>query len=180
MLKIITANLNGIRSAANKGFLNWMGAQQQDLVCVQELKAQAGDLGADITSPEGYYGYFHYAEKKGYSGVGIYSRYRADSVIMGVGDAEFDGLVVAGFEVQAVVIFQRAPGASVEGVIVKEIEGAGDGLLVFVQRDDEQDVFRHGFADAQKKIKIQNQIQNQIYSLGAPLSGRTQLKNLSQ
>jgi exodeoxyribonuclease-3 len=90
VLKIITANLNGIRSAANKGFLNWMGAQQQDLVCVQELKAQAGDLGADITSPEGYYGYFHYAEKKGYSGVGIYSRCRADSVIMGVGDAEFD------------------------------------------------------------------------------------------
>jgi len=57
---------------------------------MQELKAQAGDLTEQMQNPEGYYGYFHYAEKKGYSGVGIYSKIKADSVIEGLGIADID------------------------------------------------------------------------------------------
>lgn len=90
MLKIITANLNGIRSASTKGFLEWMAAQDADIVCVQELKAQAGDLSAQMSSPAGYHGYFHCAEKKGYSGVGIYSRRKPERVVAGIGHAGFD------------------------------------------------------------------------------------------
>lgn len=89
-MKIITINLNGIRSAASKGFFRWMLAQQADIVCVQELKAQAADLTPDMLAPPGYSGYFHYAEKKGYSGVGIYCRSKPDKVIEGLGIAEFD------------------------------------------------------------------------------------------
>ena len=89
-MKIITANLNGIRSAANKGFFTWMLAQQADIVCVQELKAQAADMVQDMLSLPGYHGYFHYAEKKGYSGVGIYTKRKPDAVIEGLGIAEFD------------------------------------------------------------------------------------------
>ncbi|MRR52357.1 MAG: exodeoxyribonuclease III [Rhodocyclaceae bacterium] len=89
-MRIVTANLNGIRSAASKGFFDWMLGEQADVVCVQELKAQAGDLMPAMRSPAGYHGCFHYAEKKGYSGVGIYSRRRPDRVVEGIGHAGFD------------------------------------------------------------------------------------------
>ena len=89
-MRIITINLNGIRSAATKGFYDWFAQQDADIVCLQELKAQAADMTEQMLAPHGYHGYFHYAEKKGYSGVGIYSRHKPDAVISGLGIAEFD------------------------------------------------------------------------------------------
>lgn len=89
-MKIITLNVNGIRSAANKGFFQWMPAQQADVICVQELKAQPNDMTPEMKAPDGYHGYFHCADKKGYSGVGIYSRHDPDNVIEGVGIPEID------------------------------------------------------------------------------------------
>jgi len=89
-MKIISANLNGIRSAAKKGFFEWMTAQEADFICVQELKAQAADMTPEFLSPAGYHGYFHYAAKKGYSGAGVYSRSKAERVTMGFGVEEFD------------------------------------------------------------------------------------------
>lgn len=89
-MKIISLNLNGIRSATNKGLYAWLKNQDADFICMQELKAQAGDMTEQMLNPEGYYGYFHYAEKKGYSGVGIYSKIKADSVIEGLGIDDID------------------------------------------------------------------------------------------
>jgi exodeoxyribonuclease-3 len=89
-MRIITLNLNGIRSACNKGLLEWFGKQNADILCVQELKAQAADMTPDMLSPHGYHGYFHYAEKKGYSGVGIYCKNKPDNVIVGLNIPEFD------------------------------------------------------------------------------------------
>ncbi len=89
-MRIITVNLNGIRSAASKGFFAWMQMQGADYVCVQELKAQQADMREEMLHPDAYYGYFHYAEKKGYSGVGIYSKRQADEVIVGLGIADID------------------------------------------------------------------------------------------
>ena len=89
-MRIITLNLNGIRSASSKGFFDWLQHQSADIVCVQELKAQETDMTPDMLAPQGYHGYFHYAEKKGYSGVGIYSRKKPDNVIVGLGMSEFD------------------------------------------------------------------------------------------
>jgi exodeoxyribonuclease III len=83
-MRIITANLNGIRSASNKGFLDWLQTTQADVVCVQELKAQVADMTAEMLTPANYVGYFHYAEKKGYSGVGIYCKQKPDAVIVGL------------------------------------------------------------------------------------------------
>ncbi len=77
--------MNGIRSAANKGFFSWMQLQNADIICLQEVKAQAADMSAEMLNPPGYFGYFHYAEKKGYSGVGIYTKTRPDKVIEGLG-----------------------------------------------------------------------------------------------
>ena len=89
-VRIITINLNGIRSAAGKGFYEWLAQQDADIVCLQELKAQVADMTGQMRASPGYHGYFHCAEKKGYSGVGIYTRHRPDAVIKGLGIAEFD------------------------------------------------------------------------------------------
>jgi exodeoxyribonuclease-3 len=90
MLKIVTLNLNGIRAAVKKGWLDWLVSQDADIVCVQELKAQSADLSAEMSSPPGVSGYFHYAEKKGYSGVGLYAKRPPERVREGIGVAEFD------------------------------------------------------------------------------------------
>jgi len=90
MLRIISANLNGIRSAAKKGFMEWLNHQSADFICVQELKAQEVDLAPEILSPHGLNAYFHYAEKKGYSGSGIFTPHAVEHMQLGFGNPEFD------------------------------------------------------------------------------------------
>lgn len=90
MLRIITLNLNGIRSAWNKGFSRWAETQNADVVCLQELKAQLPDLSGEMKAAGGLHAYYHCAEKKGYSGVGLWCRQEPDQVIEGTGCAEFD------------------------------------------------------------------------------------------
>ena len=89
-MRIVSANLNGIRSASNKGFFDWLATSGVDVLCVQELKAQLPDLSDGMRAPDGYHGFFHPAEKKGYSGVGIYSRAKPDRVVEGLGIADID------------------------------------------------------------------------------------------
>lgn len=74
MLRVITANLNGIRSAAKKGFFDWLATKDADILCLQETKAQEHQLIESTFRPEGYQCTFFDAQKKGYSGVAIYSR----------------------------------------------------------------------------------------------------------
>jgi exodeoxyribonuclease-3 len=88
--RIVSVNLNGIRSAAGKGFFDWLAGQAADVVCVQELKAQEPDLAEALRAPLGYLGWFHCAEKKGYSGVGLYARRAPDRLEAGIGNPEFD------------------------------------------------------------------------------------------
>ncbi len=90
MLRIISLNLNGIRSAWSKNVLPWVASQQADIVCLQELKAQASDLSPEMRQPDGMQAFYHCAEKKGYSGVGVWSRQRPDRVIEGFDGGEFD------------------------------------------------------------------------------------------
>ena len=89
-MRVISLNLNGIRSAASKGVYAWLKTQQADLVCLQEIKAQAADLSLEMLNPPGLHGYFHYAEKKGYSGVGIYAQKQPDQIIEGLGISDID------------------------------------------------------------------------------------------
>ncbi len=89
-MRIITANVNGIRSAGRKGFFDWLIKQQADVVCIQETKAQLHQLEDDIYCPEGYHCYYHDAQKKGYSGVALYCKQKPDAVIEGMDNQEFD------------------------------------------------------------------------------------------
>jgi exodeoxyribonuclease-3 len=117
MLRVITLNLNGIRSASAKGFLKWLARQKADVVCVQELKAQAADMTAEMLAPKGFHGFFHYAEKKGYSGVGLYSKRQPDCVSEGIGVREFDAegrYVRADFGTLSVISIYLPSGSSGE------------------------------------------------------------------
>ncbi len=90
-MRILTLNLNGIRSAASKGAFRWLREQDADVICLQETKAQVDQLdGHDIDVP-GYHRYFYDAQRKGYSGVALYARREPDEVLRGFGVAEFDG-----------------------------------------------------------------------------------------
>lgn len=89
-MRIISLNANGIRAAARKGFFDWMRHQDADVICIQETKAQIHQLTDDVFSPDGYHCYYEDAEKKGYSGVAIYSRREPDDVVRGFGMSEFD------------------------------------------------------------------------------------------
>ncbi len=81
MLRIITVNVNGIRSAARKGFFEWLEQQAADVVCLQEVRAQLDQITDPIFYPKGYHCHYHCAERKGYSGVAIYSKCVPDKVI---------------------------------------------------------------------------------------------------
>ncbi|MCG9056467.1 exodeoxyribonuclease III [Laribacter hongkongensis] len=86
MTRIVSANLNGIRSATQKGFFDWLATTGADVVCVQELKAQLADLKPEHRTPAGFpFAAFHCAGKKGYSGVGLYARREPDRVVEGLG-----------------------------------------------------------------------------------------------
>ncbi|WP_046112882.1 exodeoxyribonuclease III [Aquincola tertiaricarbonis] len=90
MFRLVTLNLNGIRSAATKGFEAWAAQTGADCMGVQEVKAQADTVVGRFDSLDGMAGHFHYAEKKGYSGVGLYSRKPPTDVILGFDPDEFD------------------------------------------------------------------------------------------
>jgi exodeoxyribonuclease III len=90
-MRVITVNVCGIRSAAGKGLFRWLRRQRADFICLQETKAREEQLAGHDVRLAGYHSYFCDAERKGYSGVALYSRAKPERVVRGFGIAEFDG-----------------------------------------------------------------------------------------
>jgi exodeoxyribonuclease-3 len=90
MAKIITYNVNGIRSAMNKGLIEWMKAANPDIICFQEIKAEPSQIDVTVFENLGYHHYWYPAQKKGYSGVAILTKTKPDHVEYGCGIAEYD------------------------------------------------------------------------------------------
>jgi exodeoxyribonuclease III len=90
MFRLVTLNLNGIRSAADKGFVQWAEQAGADCIGVQEVKAQADTVQGRFDTLGDLQGHFHYAQKKGYAGVGLYARKTPSDVKIGFGSKEFD------------------------------------------------------------------------------------------
>jgi exodeoxyribonuclease-3 len=90
LFKLTSLNLNGIRSATTKGVEAWIAQTMPDCICVQEVKAQAADVAGKFEALAGLKGHFQFAEKKGYSGVGIYTRHEPSDVVIGFDGGEFD------------------------------------------------------------------------------------------
>ena len=95
-MKIISLNLNGLRSASSKGLFAWLGEQDADIICAQEVRMQQDQRDQEtkkkgaIWTPDGYHGEFNDASSKGYSGVAVWSKVRADSYHRGIGVEAFD------------------------------------------------------------------------------------------
>lgn len=122
-MKIISYNLNGIRSATSKGLLTWLDEAQPDVVCFQETKAQPDQLEAAIRQPTAFpYAYYHSAEKKGYAGVAIWSKTAPKHVEYGMGISEYDreGRVIRadfkGYSVMSVYFPSGTSGDERQGV----------------------------------------------------------------
>lgn len=90
MTKLISWNVNGLRAVEKKGFLNWLEQEDPDILGLQEIKALKDQLSENLQSPEGYFGYFNSAEKKGYSGTAIYSKQKPQEVTTGLHIAKFN------------------------------------------------------------------------------------------
>ncbi len=90
LFKLTSLNLNGIRSATSKGVAAWLEQHAPDCICVQEVKAQAADVAGKFEVLAGMKGHFQFAEKKGYSGVGVYTRHEPSDVVAGFDGGEFD------------------------------------------------------------------------------------------
>jgi exodeoxyribonuclease III len=91
MFRILTLNVNGIRSATTKGLFRWLPDADADVVCLQEVKAHEGDIPGACLVPDDLHGYFHCAQKKGYSGTALYAKKQPLHVTLGFGAPEFDG-----------------------------------------------------------------------------------------
>ena len=90
MRRVVSYNLNGIRSAMNKGLLEWLSEELPDVLCIQETKAQPDQVDMEGFTGLGYKNYWHSAEKKGYSGVLIFTRQEPDHVEIGMGNPSYD------------------------------------------------------------------------------------------
>jgi len=95
-MRIISYNVNGIRSAIKKGFIDWLKTDPADIVCLQEIKAQQGDIDVSAIEAAGYKSYWFCAQKKGYSGVAILTKIQPDKVIYGssIEQSDFEGRVI--------------------------------------------------------------------------------------
>jgi exodeoxyribonuclease-3 len=96
-LRLLCWNVNGIRSVRNKGFLEWLSAESPDILSIQETKAQPDQLDDELKTPAGYYTYWNYPERKGYSGVAIYTKEMPLNVRYDIGETALDleGRVIA-------------------------------------------------------------------------------------
>lgn len=136
-MKIITYNVNGIRSAMSKGFTDFIKKENPDVVCLQEIKALETDIDHSELEAMGYHSYWFSAQKKGYSGVGILSKKKPDVVRAGMGHELFDSegrvltAVIDGHEIMS-CYFPSGTTGDVRQQVKYEFL---DAFYDFIQRD---------------------------------------------
>ena len=89
-MRIFSWNVNGLRAVVKKGFFDWLKSEAPDVVCLQEIKARTEDLDENILNPKGYHAFWNPAERKGYSGVAIFTKKKPVAVHLGLGIERFD------------------------------------------------------------------------------------------
>jgi exodeoxyribonuclease III len=165
-LRIIAFNANGLRSAGRKGFFGWFSRQKADVLCVQELKAQAAQIDDALYRPRGFKRFLSCAAKPGYSGVAIYSRREPEEVVYGYGDAEFDGegrYVEARFDGFAVASVYFPSGSSSEARQAAKFRflTSFEAFLKGRLADDKPFIFCGDINIAHKEIDLKNWRSNQ-------------------
>jgi len=165
LMRIITINVNGIRAAERKGFFQWLEKQNADVVCLQEIKAQEDQLDERFY-PEDFHVYYHPAERKGYSGTGLYCKTKPDRVnYSDWDDINFEGrLIQADFGNLTVASLYLPSGSSKEERQSFKMEFITDRFLPYLkelQNDGRQYIFCGDWNIAHKKIDLKNWRGNQ-------------------
>jgi len=160
-MKVISANVNGIRAAAKKGFFDWMLKEQADVVCIQETKAQEEQLSDEVFSPQGYHRYFCDAEKKGYSGTAIYCKKEPQQIIRGLGweVADTEGRYIqADFDNLSIISLYLPSGSSKEErqVLKMEFLQKLEPILTDMALSDRQYILCGDWNIVHKRIDIKN------------------------
>ncbi|MER5890039.1 exodeoxyribonuclease III [Streptomyces sp. NPDC001941] len=138
MLTVTTVNVNGLRAAAKKGFVEWLAGTDADVVCLQEVRAEEHQLPEEVRAPEGWHTVHAPAAAKGRAGVSLYTRRAPERVRIGFGSAEFDG---SGRYVEA-----DLPGVTVASLYLPSGE-------VGTERQDEKIRFMDAFLPHLKELK---------------------------
>ncbi|MCD6181051.1 MAG: endonuclease/exonuclease/phosphatase family protein, partial [Candidatus Cloacimonetes bacterium] len=89
-MKIVSWNVNGLRAVLKKNFMEYLTEENPDIFCIQETKLQEAQIPQEILELQGYHSYWNFAERKGYSGVAVFTRQKPISVVYSIGDADFD------------------------------------------------------------------------------------------
>jgi exodeoxyribonuclease III len=165
-MKIVSVNVNGIRAAGRKGFYDWMVKERPDVVCMQELKAQPDQITDALYHPQGYHTYFHSAEKKGYSGVGMYSLAEPENVQVGLGWKEFDSegryLQLDYPDLSVVSLYMPSGSSKEERQDFKYVVmGRFESVLKEMKKQDREWIICGDWNIAHKKIDIKNWRGNQ-------------------
>ena len=116
-MKILSYNVNGIRAALKKGFADWLKTTEADLICIQETKALEDQVDTSVLKDLGYYHYWFSAQKKGYSGVAIFSKKKPNKVIFGSGidHMDFEGRIIrADFDLFSVMSLYLPSGTNLD------------------------------------------------------------------
>ena len=165
-MRIISINTNGIRAAARKGFFDWFRKQDADVICIQETKAQEWQLDDEVFHPPGYERYFVDAEKKGYSGVAIYTRHTPKKIIKGIGwhDVDMEGRYIeVQFDKLSVISLYMHSGSSSEARQAVKFDFM-DRFMPYLQklrRKRREFIICGDWNIAHKKIDIKNWRSNQ-------------------
>ncbi len=165
-MRIISANTNGIRSAAKKGFFDWLKKMDADVICIQETKAQEHQLSDPQFCPEDYFCQYHDAQKKGYSGVAIYSKVKPKKISKGIGwhDIDIEGRFIEfQFEKLSVIsLYMHSGSASQERLDIKfDFMERFMGYLQALRRKRREFIICGDWNIAHKKIDIKNWKGNQ-------------------
>ena len=165
-MKIVSLNLNGIRAAARKGMFKWISRTSPDVLCFQETKAQEHQLADELFHPEGYDNYFHDAEKKGYSGVAIYTRHKPKKVTRGLGwtDVDSEGRwIQVDYDKLSVISLYLPSGTSGDArqAFKYDVMARMESVLKKMRRQRREFIICGDWNIAHKKIDIKNWRSNQ-------------------
>lgn len=169
MSKIITLNVNGIRSAATKGVFEWLLTQQADVICFQETKAQESQLNHDNYCLPGYKRYFHDAKKLGYSGVAIFTKHEPQRVTVGLGWLEADDegrYIQVDFKHVSVasVYFPSGTSGDIRQAVKFDFLRRFSAHLDVIHARQQRIIFCGDFNIAHKQIDLKNWRANQKHS----------------
>ena len=135
-MKIISWNVNGIRAVIRKGFFQWLHEENPDMVCIQETKIHKSQLIPEITETDGYHSCFFSAQKKGYSGVAVYTKSEPDDIVYGFGNDKFDkeGRVIQLFYNNLVIINTYFPNGKRDEVRLQYKYDFYDAMLKYLMK----------------------------------------------